>query len=281
VNRTVNRLINHPIKDQAFFFNRWKPPYIVEPKWDGERAVFVKTRKQTYIANRYSSIYTPSEYPQLFKPLSHLKENTIIDGELTSGENVYDLLRDRVRNKDKLKLIPFDILMLEGEDLRNLTLLERKSIMEHIGLKTEYTIAQSKEEVMEVFREAVEKGFEGVVVKADAPYTAKNSWLKIKKTETIDVIVTGIAETPHYLKTGEPESFTIAVYVNGKLTPIGKVSSGNPNLKRQIKTGDIIEVEYQEILKEADSISLRHPRILRIRKDIPPEDCNIEKLSST
>lgn len=281
INKLVDKLINKPIKDKAVFFNRWKPPYVVEPKYDGERVLLIKTDEQIYMANRHNFIYTPDEYPSLFKPFNHLPHRTILDGELISTRgNLYTFLRDRIRFRDHLKLIVFDILMMDGEDKRPLPLLERKDLIDHL-LPTEsieYHLADSREQAEWLFSRYVEEGYEGVVVKSNTPYTARNSWLKIKETETIDVIVTAIAETPNYIKTGTPESFEIAVYNGDKLTPLGRVSSGRPEIKRTIKVGDVIEVEYQEVIRNGSSISLRHPRIIRIRYDKPQRDCTIEQL---
>jgi len=294
LNRYVREWINKPKKGRLEdFCSTYGPPYYVDLKLDGERVLLFKLEDGSALfANAYNTTYHPSFYRRVASQVEGLEAETVVlDGELVSSErgDIYRLLSDRARNLDKLKIYFFDILELNGEDTRLLSLTERRRLLEEIGASptVETTLAHSVGEVEELFERAVERGYEGVVVKPDAPYSAW--WLKLKKLETVDAAVLGVKKTPD-LDEGVARSFLIGFYhpETKSFKPYGYVSSGlSEEEKRAIyqllpdmergEDGEVIYVEPIIVLEVAYQQKMengfRHPRILRLRLDKPPEEC--------
>jgi ATP-dependent DNA ligase len=155
-------------------------------------------------------------------------------------------------------------------------------------------ICHTIEEIREAFQEAVNKGFEGVVVKPlNLPYTDK-VWCKVKKLQSLDAVIMAAVKTPSSRK-GQPyNSYLIGLYdKDGHLKPISKVSSGLERRVKEIitklvpllKTGEdgehvylepriVVEVAYHSVIKTG----LRAPRMLRVRFDKPPAECTLDQL---
>jgi ATP-dependent DNA ligase len=209
--------------------------------------------------------------PEVFTPFKS-DVDMILDGELIAlNGGVYDFLKERSKGKN-LKFVAFDCLYY-SKDVRNLPLLERKKFIPNNPIEFEF--ANSKDEILKLFNKAV-KDYEGVVVKANVAYGKNHSWIKIKKINTIDCIVTKIAETKDYIENGFPRSFHIAVKDGDKLVEIGRASSLKKGINPfDIKVGSIIEVDYQEVLRR-NGISLRHPRVIKIRRDKSEDECLID-----
>ncbi len=122
---------------------------------------------------------------------------------------------------------------------------------------------------------------EGIVVKTNATYLVKGSWLKLKRAETYDLIVIGVSK--------RKASILLGAYVNGVLEDVCSCSMLLPKdrfleLMQPLKIGEdanfirykpevVLEVRAQEITQTEDGISLRNPVPLRFRDDKKPEDC--------
>ena len=69
-------------------------------------------------------------YIEVAQALEGVKGDAVIDGELVAldanGVSHFQLLQNALRNEAKLQYCAFDLMFHDGEDLRGLTLLERK-----------------------------------------------------------------------------------------------------------------------------------------------------------
>ena len=93
----------------------------------------------------------------------------------------------------------FDLLHLDGEDLLDAPLTERRAALEAVVPETNLipsAVVDDPELGERVFAEAIDGGHEGVVVKAlDAPYAAGRrgkAWRKVKPVHTLDLVVLAV-----------------------------------------------------------------------------------------
>ncbi|MDP2728335.1 MAG: DNA ligase, partial [Dehalococcoidia bacterium] len=112
-----------------------------------------------------------------------------------------------MRTRLPLKLMAFDLLYLDGEDLTNQPYIERHEqlqkalIPDEVIEVTEVLITDKPEEFEAFFADKVQRGLEGVVCKRlDAPYQAGGrnfNWIKLKRhyagqlRDTVDTVVLG------------------------------------------------------------------------------------------
>ncbi len=172
------------------------PDWAFEVKWDGYRlavhvepgAVRAITRGGYDWTKRFGSIVAEA------RKLGH--SSMIIDGEAVvldeQGRSDFGLLQRAVGKKPSLHepseiiFYVFDLLYLDGHDLRNLPLTERRRLLEPIVAGRTGAIRFSEEvnaDGEEFFRAACELGLEGIIAKRRAaPYRSgrRPEWLKIK-----------------------------------------------------------------------------------------------------
>jgi len=237
-----------------------------------------------------------------FLPFQHLLERTV-PRELTEGE-----LKER-RRRVNITIKVFDILFLNGRELTDLSLSERRKYLLEV-VPAEY-LAEGKDcsseiELMKFYEEALRQGFEGVVVKnLNSKYEAGErtyTWLKLKpERDTIDCTIVK-ALFGKGKRTGFYSSFLMAVRDPEKkqLYTIGKVSNLSEEAMMSIrdiveqtriseddegvfiKPSIVIEATYQEIQETDEYTSgyaLRVPKIVRFRHDKKVEEIDdIEKV---
>jgi ATP-dependent DNA ligase len=247
-------------------------PSICEPKYDGIRVFLFKSGDKLVLSSKHGGVYTPKGTPNVFSRVPeflHAPNRMILDGEYVAREGK--------------GLFLFDVLQVDNRDLRPKPLTERKKVLREIlkdtGLEVQYKLARTSSKIMELRNEMVEKGREGVVVKnPESSYGQRNSWLKLKKFDTVDCFVTGFQETPELKSTGIPRSWSVAVYDDGgHVVELGNVGSTVERVDpRQVKKGSVIEVRFQEVTKDK---KLRAPFILRIRHDKTPDECLLSQLA--
>jgi DNA ligase D-like protein (predicted ligase) len=168
-----------------------KPPagagWIHEVKVDGWRIQVLVEDRKARVLTRRGHDWTP-RFKNIAKAAGALPcRSTIIDGEAVvpdeRGITSYDAL---IAGEKSPVLIAFDLLHLNGEDLRHLPLIERRERLADLlfGVKGPIgfsdAIAGSGEEV---FAAAAKMGLEGIVSKkADSRYQSgrTKTWLKAK-----------------------------------------------------------------------------------------------------
>jgi ATP-dependent DNA ligase len=241
-------------------------PALVEPKYDGIRVFLFKSGEKLVLSSKHGGIYTPKSTPQVFSRVpefTHAPNRMILDGEYVARE--------------AKGLFLFDILQVDNRDLRAKPLTERKKVLREIlkgtGLEVPYTLARTAEKIMALRDESVKEGREGVMVKnPQSSYGQPNSWLKLKRFDTVDCFVTGYVETPEMKRTGVARSWSVAVFDDhGRVVELGNVGSTVEGVDpRHVKKGSVIEVRFQELTRDR---RLRAPFILRIRHDKTPDEC--------
>ena len=177
--------------------------------------------------------------PALARAASKLgAESAILDGEIVvldrSGRSSFQDLQAAFQNQKQAEILyfAFDLLHLNGRNLRGLPLLKRKEILQKLLSQAEPGSVlrfcehiQASGEV--VFAKASELGAEGIISKlASAPYTSGrgNTWLKMKATIKQEFVIGGLVPVA---KTGRGiGSLLLGVYDGGKLLYAGRCGTG-------------------------------------------------------
>jgi len=183
------------------------PEWTFEVKWDGYRlAVHVEpgevraiTRGGYDWSKKFGSIVAEA------RELGHT--TMIIDGEAVvlddQGRSDFGLLQRAVGRRPSLHDVAeiifyaFDLLYLDGQDLRMMPLAERRQLLEPIVAGRTGAIRFSEEvhaDGAEFFRVACEMGLEGIIAKRrDKPYRSgrRPEWLKIKCARRDTFVIVG------------------------------------------------------------------------------------------
>lgn len=177
--------------------------------------------------------------PEIAAAAAHLPvDEAIIDGEAVAFDdrgiaNFADLQAAFQEGKDtELTYVAFDLLHLDGRNLRDLPFLERKQILatllrEHgndsVIRFSEHLDARGKK----VFKEACRLGAEGIISKlASAGYTSGRvgSWLKVKCFQEQELVIGGF--TPRSDDSHGIGALLLGYYSNGKLQYAGRSGTG-------------------------------------------------------
>lgn len=133
---------------------------------------------------------------------------------------------------------------------------------------------EGEQQLYEEFDAAILCGFEGIMIKdPHAKYHRKRSsnWMKLKPTETIDVVVVGteegtgknIGRLGNFVCTGNDDGKIINVKVGSGLSEQQRQDFWN---NRESVVGEVVEVMYDVItMNRNGSYSLRFPRFKRFR----------------
>jgi bifunctional non-homologous end joining protein LigD len=174
--------------------------WVFEDKYDGFRMVAKIKEGKVTLYSRNGKIISHS-YIEVAKALEGVKGEAVIDGELVAldknGISHFQLLQNALRHEAKLLYCAFDLMFLDGEDLRGLTLLERKKRLKDI-LPRHKLIAFSrhrKTSGTKFFEEAERQGLEGIMAKrADSTYRSgarTDDWLKVKTSKRQEAVIVG------------------------------------------------------------------------------------------
>ncbi len=293
-----------------------EPGWLYEPKLDGIRGLAYITKGKVKLSSRRALDLT-ARYPKIVKELAKQGEAMILDGEIVAldkkGQPSFELLQQRsglclVKDGQKAEgEIPvfyyvFDILWLDGQDLRSKPLLERKRIL-NTALTSSTHIRLTEElhcDGKTAFAVCIDNGLEGVVAKrCQSIYESGRrsaNWLKIKGVNSAEFIICGFTAGAGTRK-NDFGSLLLGYYGGGsKITFAGGVGSGfdgkslaklmnimNPLITEKcpfpkyipngrkakwLKPKLVAEVKFANWTKDK---KLRAPVFIRLREDVAPE----------
>jgi bifunctional non-homologous end joining protein LigD len=178
--------------------DRW----IHEIKFDGYRV-------QVHLVNETIKVFTRrgNDWTKRFKKVAdeawHITAGSaIIDGEIvvpaTDGTTDFSVLQNELKaTSTKIVMVAFDLLYLNGYDLRKLHLIERKAHLKKLIDKTAIQFSESFEvDGREMYKHACKTGLEGVVSKVrDSRYASGrgNDWVKRTCAQRETLTIAGFA----------------------------------------------------------------------------------------
>jgi bifunctional non-homologous end joining protein LigD len=221
-----------------------------ELKFDGYRLLTRFDKGRPTLITRGGHDWS-SKMPGLVKELSALGiRSGWLDGEIVMlGEdgmpnfNALQKAFDHHVHADEIVYFLFDVPFLEGYDLRNTTLADRrqllKALLEEKGSEHVRFSADFEADPSSVLDSACRMHMEGVIAKrSDAPYvsTRSETWLKLKCKQRQEFVVCGYTDRTD----GSPQigSLILGVHApDGKLVSVGSVGTGwNAQEARELKT---------------------------------------------
>lgn len=211
---------------------------------------------------------------------------------------------DRLRRRVPLSPFFFDCLHLDGDDLIDLPLRERFAVLADRvpgELRVPRVEASDSSEAEGILRSALERGHEGVMVKAlGSPYEAGRrgaSWVKVKQAHTLDLVVLA-AEWGHGRRRGWLSNLHLGARdpASGGFVMLGKTFKGMTDemltwqterlLELEISRDDytvyvrpelVVEVAFdgvQASSRYAGGLALRFARVKGYRPDKLPEEAD-------
>jgi bifunctional non-homologous end joining protein LigD len=179
----------------------------------GERSIheikFGGYRAQVHLANNAVKVFTRrgNDWTKRFKKVAedawHINAGSaIIDGEVvvpsSDGTSDFAVLQNELKCKStKIVMVAFDLLYLNGDDLRKLPLFERKALLKKNIDGTDLQFGASFEvDGGEIFKHACKTGHEGIVSKVrDGRYPTgrSNEWVKKTCAQRETLTIAGYA----------------------------------------------------------------------------------------
>lgn len=212
--------------DEAFHREGW----IFEEKYDGYRIIACKRNRQAALWSRNGNDKT-RQFAEIAEAVARLSaRDAVLDGEVVGfDERLISRFQLLQRGGTPLVYAVFDCLSLEGGDLRNRPLADRRAVLEalignHDRLFPSRQLARNG---LAAYRTAVKRGYEGVVGKDLASvYTSGRSrkWLKVKVRREEEFVVGGY--TPPSGARAGFGALLLGAYQGKKLRYVGKVGAG-------------------------------------------------------
>jgi bifunctional non-homologous end joining protein LigD len=217
------------------------PEWEYELKLDGFRLEAVKDGDKVRLYSRNGNDFT-KRFARIASCVSQIKANSLVlDGEAVAvdeqGKPSFQMLQNRALLPRGWSLVyyAFDLLHLNGEDLKDRPLKERRALLEKVLGKSGVLFSQSLPGTLSQIMQAVRQhGLEGVVAKRlDSPYQSdrrSDFWLKLPLKPSQDFVIGA------YRLDGKRLELLLVGYVeNKKLMFAGKVHQGlNPANRRPL-----------------------------------------------
>ncbi|TGE39196.1 DNA ligase D [Desulfosporosinus fructosivorans] len=211
--------------------------WLYELKYDGYRILAYIEGDSVRLITRNGHDYT-TRFQDVASSLAEWAEGRamILDGEMAitdpAGKTDFQALQNYLKNPQagNLTYILFDLLALDGADLRGHRLIDRKETLEALLKDAPENLHYSRHvrgNGKESFRAACEAGLEGIVgKKADSVYSgARNGdWIKLKCDQRQEFVIGGYTLSDK--KTSGVSSLLLGIYAGGELVYAGRAGTG-------------------------------------------------------
>jgi bifunctional non-homologous end joining protein LigD len=276
-----------------------------EVKYDGYRGLAAVSSGRVCFHTR-NGLDLTERFPEVARALSRLVvPEAVLDGEVVAydarGVSHFESLLTPGADH---RFVVFDLLWLQGEDLRGRPLEERRELLESVLANVPPPLELAERlpgDGPEVLALAERRGLEGVIAKAcGSRYEGKRSraWLKLKVSQAQEVAIIGYTPITNGKK--EIGALLVGVHDGSGFRYAGKVGTGYsakvraqlwreleadridlppardaPRLKaaRWVRPTKVAQVRFTEWTRDG---KLRHPSFLGLRLDKKPEDARRE-----
>lgn len=296
----------------------WQAEY----KWDGIRGQFCFRGGEIFIWSRGEELVT-DQFPDLFPIAASLPPDTVLDGEIVAVRDdkilMFPPLQTRLNRKKltakiladfPVRFVAYDLLELQGADMRQLPLYERREKLELLVGQPAKTAplqlspvltASTWEGLRSLQLDAREHAAEGLMLKrVSSPYEVgrkRGNWWKWKVDPlSVDAVLI-YAQKGHGRRAGFYSDYTLAVWKDeGSLVPFAKAYSGLTDAEiaevdrfikshtverfgpvRTVTPELVFEIGFDTIQRSTrhrSGFAVRFPRILRWRKDKPASEAS-------
>ena len=308
--RPVNFMLAEPLATAREIADHFGKEAYAEFKYDGIRAQVHRSKGETRVYSRRLEEITAS-FPEVVGAFEGARGEFVLDGEavpFADGRPLpFQLLQRRLRKMEDFEearknapitYFAFDLLYLDGREVVDSPLVERRRLLKRVLDGTPARMAETVDvttetEIEGAFRRSRDLGYEGLVVKdpqsAYAMGKRGSGWVKLKEElDTLDVVIVA-AEYGHGKRAGVISDYTFAVRDGDRLRTVGKAYSGltdreidemtrrlkeittkDLGYRREVRPEIVVEVAFDSVQKSDrhdGGYALRFPRIKRIRTD--------------
>ncbi|UOO36756.1 DNA ligase D [Oscillospiraceae bacterium CM] len=211
--------------------------WLFELKYDGYRILAYLEGGSVRLISRNGNDYT-GRFQSVATALADWADGRamILDGEMTvadaSGKTDFQALQNYLKNprRQNLTYMIFDLLALDGRDLREEPLVKRKDTLEALLRDAPPSLRYSRHvrgSGKESFAAACKMGMEGIVGKrADSVYssTRNGDWIKLKCERRQEFVIGGYTLTDK--KTSGVSALLLGVYEGDNLFFVGRAGTG-------------------------------------------------------
>jgi bifunctional non-homologous end joining protein LigD len=296
------------LTDRREFGEDW----LLERKFDGERCIAHKDGGDVLLESRTAKALTGT-YPEVRGAVAGQRNRELVldgevvafDGEQTSFSRLQRRLGVTSPPPELVTEYPvvfcvFDLLALDGADLRGRPLLERRArLTEAVRPSAALQLSEAwSDDSQRRFARACRSGWEGLIAKrAQAPYVGGRSrdWLKLKCVWEQEFVIGGYTD-PSGSRT-DFGALLVGYYEGGRLRYAGKVGTGYsaatlrelgarlralqtrespfadarpiPRGTHWVRVEMVAQIGFAEWTNDG---RLRQPRFLGLRDDKPPAE---------
>jgi DNA ligase-1 len=290
--------------------------WLLEWKWDGIRLQLIRRDGEVALWSRGEE-RLDGRFPEIETAAERLRRDCVIDGELLGWRDCdtplpFAALQTRIQRRKPgpkiladtpVRVIAYDLLELDGEDLRERALGERRSLLHQLlEGQTDARIALSPQVHASSWRhagelrlQARERLVEGLMLKRLAsPYQSgrrRGDWWKWKIDPlTIDAVLV-YAQSGHGRRSTLYTDYTFALWDGDTLVPVAKAYSGLDDKEiaaldqwirantlqrfgpvRSVPARHVFELGFEAVnrsTRHKSGLAVRFPRILHWRHDKP------------
>jgi len=286
------------LTEERFSSDEW----IYERKLDGIRCLAFRNGRDVRLLSRNKLSLNGRFCEVAFALEAQAGVDCILDGEVvgvSGGKSSFERLQQRGERPVAIFYYVFDVVYLDGYDVRPLSTRSRKRLLKNAlsfsgPLRT---TTHRNRDGEAYYAEACRRGWEGLIAKrADAPYTAGRSrdWLKFKCSAEQELVIGGFT-APRGSRT-ELGALLLGYYDGGRLRYAGKVGTGFTQETLRRLASNLAPLEratspFSDEVKERHTTwvdprlvaqvgfsewtrdgRLRHPRFLGLREDKPASE---------
>ncbi len=296
--------------------------WLLEWKWDGIRLQLIRRGAEVALWSRGEE-RMDGRFPEIERAAAELPRDVVIDGELLAwhaGEHQplpFSALQTRIQRlkpgpkvlaTTPVRVVAYDLLELDGKDLRARPLRERRALLAELVERFAHPVLQLSPMIdapgwqyaADLRQQSRERGVEGLMLKrGDSPYRhgrKRGDWWKWKVDPlTVDAVLV-YAQSGSGRRSTLYTDYTFALWDGDALVPVAKAYSGLDDKQilqldrwirgntlqrfgpvRSVPAEQVFEIAFEGVNRSArhkSGIAVRFPRIVRWRTDKPAAEAD-------